>query len=494
MDIHSRMYPTIDEIKEKLDNPEFKMPYFLCEYSHAMGNGPGDVCDYWETLYKYPNFMGGCVWEWADHTVIVDGVPKYGGDFEGEMTHDSNFCCDGLVFHNREFKTGSLEVKKAYQGMECVLSSDELTIENRYDFTNLSEFVFKYEIKADGQVIEEKTMAIDIEPHCKKTIKISLPTECCLGAYVNCFLYSQNGDCIAQNQIKVETTKKRVAFDTKQADVTENADFIIFNGDNFQYVFSKNFGTFVSLKKNGEEQIVAPVKLSAYRAPTDNDKCIKEKWGWHNIWEGENLNRQFEFVYDCKLTGSAVSVQGALAGVSRTPFFTYTINYFVNCKGEIKVQLEGDVKENCVWLPRLGFEFKVPYEKSGFRYFGMGPHESYSDMSRSAMVEWFQSDADSEYVPYIMPQEHGNHTKTKVLKMENGLTFEAETTFDMNVSHYTIEMLDKAQHWDELQKDNATNIRIDYKNSGIGSGSCGPMVLEKYRLAEKNIKFVFYIR
>lgn len=158
------------------------------------------------------------------------------------------------------------------------------------------------------------------------------------------------------------------------------------------------------------------------------------------------------------------------------------------------VQLIGDVKEKCIWLPRLGFEIKTTYEKNKFKYYGMGPQESYCDMCRSAMVDWFESDADSEYVPYIMPQEHGNHTRTKVLKIENGLTFEAETNFDINVSHYTIEMLDKAQHWDELEKDKGTNIRIDYMNSGIGSASCGPEILERYRLKEKHINFTFYIK
>lgn len=494
VDIHSRMYTSIDEIKGKLENPEFKKPYFLCEYSHAMGNGPGDVCDYWEELYKYPGFMGGCIWEWADHTVLVDGIPKYGGDFEGEMTHDSNFCCDGMVFHNRELKAGSLEIKKAYQGMECEVCDDELIIENRYDFTNLNEFKFKYEIKSDGKVIEEQTKTLDIVPHSKKSIKFVLPDKCRLGSYINCFLYDNNGWCAAQNQIELKVQKEKTVFDDKCSNVVENNNFIIFSGDEFEYIFSKNLGTFVSMIRNGAEQIVAPIKLSAWRAPIDNERKVKQKWGQYSVWEGENLNRQLEFVYDCELNGSTVTVSGALAGISRVPFFTYTINYFVNADGEIKVQLEGKVRENCMWLPRLGFEIKTPYENDKFKYFGMGPQESYADMCRSARIDWFESDADSEYVPYIMPQEHGNHTKTKILSMDKGLTFEAETEFDINVSHYTIEMLDKAQHWDELKKDNATNIRIDYKNSGIGSASCGPELLEKYRLAEKDIKFAFYIR
>jgi len=493
-DIHSRMYPPISEIKEKLENPTFKMPYFLCEYSHAMGNGPGDVCDYWEELYKYPNFIGGCVWEWADHTVIVDGVPKYGGDFRKELTHDGNFCCDGMVFHNRELKSGSYEIKTAYQGIECWLDNDILTVENRYDFTNLSEYKFVYDISVDGNIIEKKNFNLDLKPHDKTTLLLNLPSSCTLGAYVTCYLYDSNDYCVAQKQICIDVKKEEKLYNTKPANCQENNNFIVFEGNGFKYTFSKNLGTFVNIVKNGAEQIIQPIKISAWRAPTDNDRNIKSKWGWYNIWEGENLNRQFEMVYDCKLTDSTVAVCGALSGVSRTPFFRYTLKYTVNADGEIKVELNGKVKEECIWLPRLGFEIKVPYENDKFSYFGMGPRESYCDMHRSSRVDWFESDADSEYVPYIMPQEHGNHTKTKILKLKNGLSFEAEKYMDINVSRYTIEMLDKAQHWDELKKDNGTNIRIDYKNSGIGSASCGPELMEKYRLTEKDIHFVFYIK
>lgn len=494
VDIHSRMYPSIQEVQEKLENPDFKKPYFLCEYSHAMGNGPGDVCDYWEALYSCPNFMGGCVWEWADHTVLVDGVPKYGGDFPGEMTNDSNFCCDGMVFHNRELKAGSLEVKKAYQGMECQLVDGELLIENRYDFTNLNAFSFRYNIQKDGEITEEKELVLDVLPHQKKTLPISYPKVCKLGVYVTCYLVNCEGEIVAQNQIDVTQTRTDIKFDMTMPDVTEDEQFILFSGDAFMYRFSKHLGTFVSMKKENKELLAAPIRLTAWRAPTDNDRNIKAKWGWYNTWEGENLNRQFEFVYDCRSEGNAVTVFGALAGVSRSPFFTYQLTYTVNQKGEIKVQLLGNVKENCVWLPRLGFEWKLPYDDCTFRYFGMGPHESYRDMCRSAWVDWYESDADSEYVPYIMPQEHGNHTKTKVLQVQNNFTFEAKTEFDMNVSHYTTQMLEKATHWDEPTKADCTVVRVDYKNSGIGSGSCGPQLAEKYRLSEKEINFEFYVR
>lgn len=494
MDLYSRMYPSIDEIKSIIEHKDFDMPFFLCEYSHAMGNGPGDICDYWELIYKHHELIGGCVWEWADHTVIEDGVPKYGGDFEGELTHDGNFCCDGMVFHDRTLKAGSYEVKAAYQYMDCKLVADEIEVLNLYDFTNLSEYTFKYRIKADGKVLEECERNLDVAPKSTARVKINLPKECVLGAYAECFLYDKNGEEVARKQLTI-AEKNYVPCGGEEAEASEDGHFITFKGDGFKYVFSKDLGNFVSMVKNGEEQLLAPVKLSSWRAPTDNDRNIKRKWGrYDNTWEGENLNRNFETVYDCVLSGGKITVTGALSGVSRTPYLHYTVKYTVFASGEIKVELDGNVKENCVWLPRLGFEFKTPYENSHFRYFGVGPLESYCDMRRASMTDWYESDADSEYVPYIMPQEHGNHTGVKVLETERGLTFAAENTFDINVSHYTKEMLSEATHWDELKKDVGTNIRIDYKNSGIGTNSCGPELIEKYRLDEKEIHFVFYIK
>ena len=494
VDIYSKMYDSIDQIKQKLENPDFKHPYFLCEYSHAMGNGPGDVCDYWELVYAHKKFIGGCVWEWADHTVVENGVPKYGGDFKGELTNDSNFCADGMVFHDRTLKAGSLEVKAAYQYMDCVLSGDEIIVLNRYDFTNLSEYKFEYQIKVDGDTKEEKTLILNIEPKQTAKIKITLPNECALGAYVHCYLYDKSGYCVAQKQLEIPASLQKKNIVSEAAKATEDESFIIFKGKGFCYTFSKNLGTFVSLVKNGEEQLKAPIRITSMRAPIDNERKIKQIWYWHNVWQGENLDKQFDKVYECTLNGAEVTVKGSLAGVSRTPYFRYTVKYAVMSDGEINVTLDGKVKDRCYWLPRLGFEIKTAYEKSDFRYYGMGPYENYCDMHHASMVDWYESNADGEYVNYIMPQEHGNHIKTKVLAIKNGLCFEAAEGMEFNVSHYTAEMLMKAGHQDELTKSDSTNIRIDYKNSGIGSNSCGPALLEKYRLLEKEIHFEFFIK
>ena len=494
VDVYSKMYECIDQIKLKLENPDFKHPYFLCEYSHAMGNGPGDICDYWELVYAHKKFIGGCVWEWADHTVVENGVPKYGGDFKGELTNDGNFCADGMVFHDRTLKAGSLEVKAAYQYMDCVLSGDEIIVLNRYDFTNLSEYKFEYQIKVDGDTKEEKTLILDIKPKQTAKIKITLPKECVLGAYVHCYLYDKLGYCVAQKQLEIPALLRKKNIVSEAAEATEDDSFITFKGECFCYTFSKNLGTFVSLVKYGEEQLKAPIRITSMRAPIDNERNVKQDWYWYNEWQGENLDKQFDKVYECTLNGSEVTVKGSLAGVSRTPYFRYTVKYTVMSDSEIHVTLDGKVKDKCKWLPRLGFEIKTAYEKSDFSYYGMGPYENYCDMYHASMVDWYKSSADDEYVNYIMPQEHGNHIKTKFLAIKNGLSFEAAESMEFNISHYTAEMLMQANHQDELIKSDCTNIRIDYKNSGVGSNSCGPALLEKYRLSEKEIHFEFLIK
>ena len=494
LDLYSHMYPSIENITEKyLKDENIKISYFMCEYAHAMGNGPGDVCDYWDVIYNNKNFIGGCVWEWIDHTVLVNGVPKYGGDFEGEITHDSNFCCDGMLFYDKTFKAGTYEIKAAYQYMRCELAGDKVKVTNLYDFTNLKEYTFRYEVKADGEVISSEELTLDIEPKASCEILVKLPTECTLGAFVNCYLLDGD-EVVAKKQLSLPVAVKKAEDTASPVTGCEDAHFITFAGDGFEYKLSKDLGTFVSMVKNGEEQLLEPVRLSVWRALTDNDTKLKDIWEWQNPYTSENFNKVFNKTYSCTLSGNTVTVEGSLGAVSRLPLFKYTAKYSVFADGRVDVVLDGKVRENCVWLPRLGYEFKTPYENDKFRYFGMGKLESYCDMNHWSMIDWYDSDADSEYVPYIRPQEHGNHTCTKVLEMRDGLCFASEKGFDMNVSHIDSLALHKARHQDEIVKSNGTIIRIDYKNSGVGSAACGPDLAPRYRLDDKEIHFEFSIR
>ncbi len=491
-DVYSRMYLSLADLEQVAKDEKINTPVFLCEYAHAMGNGPGDVYDYNEIFDKYDKIIGGCIWEWADHTVIVDGVQKYGGDFEGELTHDGNFCCDGMVFSDRSLKAGSLEVKAAYQPMKTQLNGNILSVKNRLDFTCLCEYEFTYTVELDGEVISEKTLNLEVAPHETKEITLDIPElEGYLGAYLTCKL-CKDGKCFAhtQHQLAMKKLTDPVCLETPE--FTETAYDIIIKGPNFEYIFSKHYGNFTSMKVDGVENLAGVIKLTTWRAPTDNERNVKVFWCNDNIWQGENINRHFSKVYSCELNGNHILVHGALSGVSRIPYFKYDLDVSVDANGLVTMTLGGEVRKAVHWLPRIGFELVLPAEHKAFSYFGYGPHESYRDAYHSSLMGRYESDADKEYINYVRPQEHGNHYNVKELSIGK-LTF-AGDVFEANVSNYDAYMLTDAEHTDELKSDGLVHLRVDYKDSGIGSNSCGPQLEEKYRFNEKTVNFKFTIK
>lgn len=205
------------------------------------------------------------------------------------------------------------------------------------------------------------------------------------------------------------------------------------------------------------------------------------------------MDVHFNRVYDCRIENGEIAATGSLAGISRKSYCKYTLRVSVKRDGVIFCALTADVRENAVWLPRFGFDFKLKKENNAFTYFGMGPGECYADMRRNALYGMYESDSKKEYVNYIRPQEHGNHFGVKMLEIGK-LKFVSDSGFEMRVSDYTDDMINRATHTNELVPNGSTNVRIDYKVSGIGSGSCGPLTIEKYRLSEKHIEFKFEIR
>ena len=490
-DVYSMMYPSFKEVEGYANNDDINMPVFLCEYAHAMGNGPGDVYEYNELFDRYPKLTGGCIWEWADHVVDVDGVQKYGGDFEGELTHDGNFCCDGLVFSDRSLKAGSLEAKAAYQPIRTHYENGILTVYNRLDFTDLEEFSFRYTIEADGEPILSQQITLQDPPHT--SVQLEVPyrmRQCCLGIYLNIELW-RDGYCWAHTQHPLPCIRTVEEY-APAARLQEDAQHIYAEGENFRYTFSKHYGVFVSMVVNGREQLAQRPILSAHRAPTDNDRDIRFRWMQLNEWQGENLDKAFVKTYDCAIVDNAILVNGSLAGISRTPLLRFNQRITIHADGRVDVVLVGDIRQDAIWLPRLGFEFTLPGAVQNFSYYGNGPQESYRDLRHAGRVGLHTSSAEAEYVPYVRPQEHGNHTAVKWLQIGD-LEFSAEE-MEIQVSRFSTAALTLAEHTDELRADGNTHLRIDYKVSGIGSNSCGPSLEEKYRLAEKYITFRFTVR
>ncbi|MGI6280225.1 MAG: glycoside hydrolase family 2 TIM barrel-domain containing protein, partial [Acutalibacteraceae bacterium] len=416
-DVFSWMYPGYENLEKAAKRDDINMPIFLCEYSHAMGNGPGDVYQYNELFDKYPKLIGGCIWEWADHVVTVDGVEMYGGDFEGEITHDGNFCCDGLVFADRSFKAGTLEAKAAYQPIKTELEGNTLKIYNRLDFTNLSEYEFAYNIEADGNVSVSKTFSLSLEPHMWTSVEIDYTeTECRYGVFLNTYL-SKNGKIYASTQHELPSKIIASTKTDEKAELSEDELNIYAKGERFSYTFSKHYGFFTSIVVDGQEQLDGRTVLSAMRAPTDNERNVEVYWMNKSIWQGENLDCSFSKVYACKIEDGVIIVDGSLAGVSRLPFLKYRLCVAIFLDGRIDVSLSANVRKDAIWLPRFGYEFSLSGEIKDFTYFGRGPVENYCDMKHCAPVGLYKSNSDNEYVKYVRPQEHGNHEETKMLKI-----------------------------------------------------------------------------
>ena len=489
-DVFSMMYPSVDRIVSWAKDDNYKQPVFLCEYAHAMGNGPGSIWDYVEAFYENKKLIGGCIWEWADHVVLENGVQKYGGDFKGELTHDGNFCCDGMVFSDRSFKPGTYEIKNAYAPFRIRWDNGTLKLKNCFDFTSFDGYTFEYDITLDGESLENRIVKVNTRPgdEFSVTPTVKLPENCFKGCFVTVKMSDAEGSEIGllQEQLPVKVVNKPCG---DPLNVTEGDFEITADGEGFRYVISKQTATFTSIVKDGRELLALPAKLSYFRAPTDNDRNVKALWDRTNIWQGENFDCVFSKVYSCAVSGNSVTFTCSAAGVSRKPFFNYTLEYSFFADGGVSVSLGGKIRENVIWLPRLGFEFTLPADSDNFSYFGLGPLESYTDMRHHGYIGTHVSNADREYVNYVMPQEHGNHFACKELTLDGSFSVTAENTMEISVLHHSIEQLTAARHTDELEKSDYTHVRVDYRVSGIGSNSCGPLADEKYRLTEKNIKF-----
>ena len=497
-DVASYMYLGFDTlVNAYINNTQIPRPIFLCEFSHAMGNGPGDVHDYMELAYRYPKFIGGCIWEWADHTVLVNNIPKYGGDFN-EPTHDRNFCCDGLVMYDRSFKAGSLNAKYSYQYFDSEYTDGKLNIKNLYDFTNLKKYDIKLQLVSDGEIVREEVIKADIEPHQAKIVEIpfEISADSSLGTYLNVYL-TENGFERGFKQHEMASHCPVIPLRMDKVDIKEDEKEIFVTTDTALYTFSKIYGTISSIVKNGRELLATPMQLTTWRAPTDNDRRIKFKWGlFEDNMSSINLNRLFNKVYSYRISGNSIIVDGSLGGIARLPFFKYTVTFGFDISGTLRISLKGDLlkKIACPFYPRLGYEFSLYKQNDSFTYFGMGKYENYCDMHYHTKIGKYHSSAAREYVNYIVPQEHGNHTRTKYLKMDCGIEFVGQPEFEFNVSEYTADALTDAMHIDELKKNGLTNVRIDYKVSGLGSNSCGPELLEKYRLNKGPVNFSFVIK
>ncbi len=536
VDIISRMYTSIEnvEIHGKLTTD--MRPYFLAEYAHAMGLGPGELKDYWDVIYKYPRLIGGCIWEWCDHAVektLPDGRVGYlyGGD-SGEFPHDGNFCCDGLVFPDRTPSTGLLEYKKVIEPIKISavdVSQGEFLFDNRFDFTNLKDYAFRYEVACDGELTECGNFSVSLEPHGHKSVKLcfAMPVKAKYGAYITIYMDAQQetGWCEKGYNIAWEQFELPVPLAPEEMLPSRSAAKIevqnnrryhhVLMGDT-RYSIDNATGMLCSMVKSGQEILKRPADIIIWRALIDNEKALKQQW----------LDEHFHKTYFKVRTIDShneegahfVIVQGALGANSRLPVFEVAVQYRFDANGlsvSVKAEKNSDLKgmnrssseetdldlhlkTEIEEIPRFGMRFALDKEYEHFTYFGKGDRECYIDYQEHAKMGLWHSTVTKEYEPYIRPQDCGNHMYTKWLDFDGcaqkvRFTSKSASGFEFSALHYTVEELDARDHAFELTESDTTEVIICYKNRGIGSRSCGPKLLPQYCLTDRNMELEFTI-
>ena len=517
LDVYSRMYPALSEIQEYLDKDGSK-PFLLVEYCHSMGNGPGDFEDYFQMIQDNDKMCGGFVWEWCDHA-IAHGTAEngktiyaYGGD-HGEEIHDGNFCMDGLVYPDRTVHTGLLEYKNVYRPARVISynkESGELVLHNYMDFDDLKDYVkISYELTQDGLVISKGILPeFSVAPHGKgKTnLKINVPEngKCYLKLiyHLKKELPLLDEDHILgfdEIEVSKEDTKCKLAEKwipktvvDSELQVNENDTQIHIKGREFAYTIDKRTALFTEMKFAGREYLNHPMELNIWRAPTDNDMYIKSEW------KKAHYDKAYTRAYTTEVVqgkhGVKITSHASVVAETVQKILDVTITWKIEAAGKIDADIAVTKDDEFPDLPRFGVRMFLDKKLSAVRYFGMGPQESYCDKHQAASHGLYRADVGDLHEDYIRPQENGSHYDCEYVELNNsryGIVASAEKAFSFNASYYTQEELEKKTHNYELIESDSVVFCVDYALNGIGSNSCGPVVLEQYRFDDVLFRFQF---
>ncbi len=517
LDVYSRMYPALSEIQEYLDKDGSKL-FLLVEYCHSMGNGPGDFEDYFQMIQDNDKMCGGFVWEWCDHA-IAHGTAEngktiyaYGGD-HGEEIHDGNFCMDGLVYPDRTVHTGLLEYKNVYRPARVISydkESGELVLHNYMDFDDLKDYVkISYELTQDGLVISKgKLPEVSAAPHSegKINLKINVPES---GKCYLKFIYHLKKELplldedhiLGFDEIEVSKDGEKCKLAEKwlqktvtdsELQVSEDDTQIHIKGREFAYTIDRRTALFTEMKFAGREYLNHPMELNIWRAPTDNDMYIKSEW------KKAHYDKAYTRAYTTEVVqgkhGVKITSHASVVAETVQKILDVTITWKIEAAGKIDADIAVTKDDEFPDLPRFGVRMFLDKKLSAARYFGMGPQESYCDKHQAASHGLYQANVDDLHEDYIRPQENGSHYDCEYVELNNsryGIVVSAENAFSFNASYYTQEELEEKTHNYELTESDSVVFCVDYALNGIGSNSCGPVVLEQYRFDDVLFRFQF---
>jgi beta-galactosidase len=537
-DIWCPMYARIEQIEAYAKDEKNDRPLILCEYAHAMGNSTGNLQDYWDVIEKYPKLQGAFVWDWVDQGILTTNESgekywAYGGDFGEEgVPSDGNFCCNGLTWPDRTAKPGLSEVKKVYQyvGFEPVdLAAGLIRIKNKYDFTDLANFNFDWDIVADGSIIQSGKISFpELKPGNDLLVKIPIQkiqpspaTEYFLNIKVT---RTEEWNLVPENHIYASAQflllsgtegimKKESEFGILQTK-TEGTNLEV-AGKDLKVVFNLETGRMTSYVFKGKELLLKGPEPDFWRAPTDNDYGYGMD-RWLRVWKkaGERSRITKADISQPGVGKVIVTLRYDIPGPDSVKIAGYSTAYTILGSGDILIsnafnKVSDDVPE----IPRMGMQMQLPGEFSNLKWYGRGPHENYADRKTSADAGIYESTVADQYVPYIRPSENGYKTDTRWLTLtdDNGtgilitgdplICFAALNNIHDDfespgkLSQYRKDAKSANTHTDDVKPREFVNLNIDLGQMGVGGDdSWGARIHPQYRLMDRKYEYSFRIR
>ncbi len=522
VDVFSRMYASVEEVREYGEREDPEMPFVLCEYAHAMGNGPGNLKEYWDLFYEYETCMGGCVWDWIDQGLrkrTEDGREyfAYGGDF-GDEPNDAQFLINGLIFPDRRPGPGLIEYKKVLEPVHTEsldLKEGVFELTNRNDFRPLNYLNASWAVRADGEIISEGVVELpEIKAHDSRKITISYELPRDIGGGVDCRLqidyklardedWAQAGHTVARAQFELPAEQKKLLTlsPDKMPPLTlrESPGVLTVTGLNFNLSFDKIGGLISEWTYAGLPLIRSGPLLNFWRPPTDNDaKRMAVEWRKSGLHRLKHRADSFEAQ---KIGETAVKVEiGSRIGPPiHRHAFNCTYEYTIYGSGDVMLTA-GAIPEGrwCPTLPRTGLLLTLPGGMDNVQWYGRGPGECYRDSKQAGRIALHRSSVDDLYTPYVYPQENGNRTDVSRLALTNGtgmgLMVVGCPQLNFSALRFTIEDLENAKHTCDLTPRPFITLTLDHEHMGLGSGSCGPDTLPRYQLETEQFSFSIRLR
>ena len=537
-DIWCDMYATIEEIEAYAKDPKKDRPMIMCEYAHAMGNSTGNFQDYWNVIEKYPKLQGGFIWDWVDQGFLKinengEKYWAYGGDY-GELgtPSDGNFNINGLVWPDRTPHPGLFEVNKVYQyvGFEPVdLRTGMIKIKNKYDFTNLSEFNFDWEVVSDGKVVQSgKVPFPDFRPKAEIAFQLPLKKiDPVPGAeyFLNMRISrSDEWNSVPEDHVYA-TAQFKLPVEGKPVSQRENKLAVLqtktvdkkleVSGVDMKIIFDLVNGRLISFNYKSKEIFKKGPEPDFWRPPTDND------YGWDmdqllGVWKkaGERTTVTKANISQPELGKVVVTFNYDIPDASGKKIAGYATTFTIYGSADIVIKNQfSKISDAIPEIPRMGMQMQIAEEFTNLKWLGRGPHENYVDRKTSADVGLYESTVADQYTPYIRPQENGYKTDTRWLTLTNDngtgvlvsgdpvICFAALNNIHDDfespgkLSQYRKDAKTANTHTIDVKPRDFVNLNIDFGQMGVGGdNSWGARIHKQYRLLDKKYEYSFRVR